>query len=440
VGDDTKKIPEGRLSRFVHLASMTARTAGDLAVGRARRALGNDSFDSERAAAMKVLETLGTLKGAAMKLGQQLAMDVDALPPEARELVSKLFSQAPSMGYDDIARVVTEELGKPPEQAFARFERTPLAAASLGQVHRAWLEDGTAVAVKVQYPGVDKALLADLDNVGTLVKTLGGAVRAVTTFDKRPYYEEIRREIGAEVDYRREAQLLRAYAEAAQGLPGLHVPKVFDSHSAGRVITLEYVEGLSLKAFAESNADAETRWKIARQLAYAVWGPFFRSEWVHGDPNPGNFLVRPDGRLTVLDFGAVKRVSKRFAEGLRTIVTAAVRHEEPDFVGVLEGAGFTFTGDKAEARRVLAELHQYVGSPVFSDEFDWGQSTLVPQVREHFLRNLRELAKIQPPPESLLFYRAVAGLASNLKLLRARGSYRTLCSELVALRPSTQAA
>lgn len=432
-GNDDVKIPSGRLSRLARLATLSARTAGDLALGRARRALGDDSFEQERQAALKVLETLGTMKGAAMKLGQQLAMEADALPPEARDIVSKLFAQAPSMSYADIAGVIREELGDPPETVFAAFDEKPLASASLGQVHRATLRDGTPVAVKVQYPGVAEALTNDLKNAAMLVRAFKGAAQAAKGIDPRPYYEEIRREIGAEVDYVREARLAEQFARLVAHLPELHVPRSYPAYSSARVLTMEFVEGVTLKDFAASDAGDEERWRVGRQLALATLAPVVRGDLVHGDPHPGNFLVRPDGRLSVLDFGAVKQLSPTFVQGFWGLMEAEVHSEDPDFVPLLTQAGFTFTGDLEVAQRMLLGIHRIASRPVTGDTYDWGACTMVPDMRQYFLTNWRDVFSVQSPPESLLFYRALSGLANNLKTLRAAGPYRSVALELCRL-------
>ncbi|MBS2020858.1 MAG: AarF/ABC1/UbiB kinase family protein, partial [Deltaproteobacteria bacterium] len=192
---DDDHVTGSRLKRFTRIAWLTARTTGDLLAGSAKRKLGaGDSGTPEmNKAAERILGTLGELKGAALKLGQALAMDPDALPPEARKIVAKLLSQAPQrMAYDAVAQVIQNELGKRPEELFASFEQEPIGAASLGQVHAATLPPelgGGEVVVKVQYPGVDKALESDLANAGVLVK---GMALTGDTLDGRPYYEEVR--------------------------------------------------------------------------------------------------------------------------------------------------------------------------------------------------------------------------------------------------------
>lgn len=433
---DDSKIPSGRLSRLARMASLTARTAGDLALGRARRALGSpDDFSQELLAARKVLDTLGTMKGAAMKLGQQLAMAADALPPQARDIVAKLFSQAPSMAYEEIAQVVTEELGDPPEAVFAEFSRDPLASASLGQVHKARLKDGTPVAVKVQYPGVAEALVNDLKNAGMLVKVFNTpAGRLFKNLDPAPYYEEIRREIGAETDYVREGRLGEAYAKAVADLPELHVPATFPAYSTRRILTMELVEGRSLKAFADSDADEAARWRVGRQLALALLAPFVRAGMVHGDPHPGNFLVRPDGRLTLLDFGAVKTVTPGFVAGLWGLMEAEIAGVEPDLLGLLMGARFDFRGDLGKARGTLKAIHDIAARPVRAETYDWASCRMVADIRQYALAEMHDVLDVQPPPESLLFYRAIGGLANNLKMIRTKGPYRALVVELDGLR------
>lgn len=425
-------IPSGRIGRLARMASLTARTASGLAMGRARRAFGDDSGASERQAALKVLETLGTMKGAAMKLGQQLALDADALPPEARDIVAKLFAQAPAMSYESIASVIEEELGESPEQAFAEFDRTPLASASLGQVHRARLRDGTAVAVKVQYPGVAEALVNDLKNAALLVRAFNGASRALADVDAAPYYEEIRREIGAETDYVREARLSETFARAVATESDLHVPTVFPAYSTKRMLTMELVEGVSLNTFANSDADNEARWRVGSQLTRAVLLPFVREGIVHGDPHPGNFLVRPDGRMTVLDFGAVKTLSPEFVTGFWGLMAAELEGFEPDYIGLLTRARFTFKGDLEKAKKTLAAIHGIVARTVATERYDWGTCTVVADMRSRFAGDVRNVVEVQAPPESLLFYRAIGGLAQNLKSLRSEGPYRALAKELTA--------
>ena len=431
MSDESTPIPSGRIGRLARLASLTARTASDLAVGRARRALGDDSWESEKQAARKMLETLGTMKGAAMKLGQQLAMEADALPPEARDIVAGLFAQAPPMGFEEIARVVTEELGEPPDALFEEFERTPLASASLGQVHRARLKDGTPVAVKVQYPGVAEALVNDLKNAGLLMRTFRGAGKALADLDTGPYYEEIRREIGAETDYVREARLAEAFATAMRGVEGVRVPKTFATHSSKRVLTMEFLEGVPLQAFAASDADEGRRTLIADRLAAAVLGPFLKDRMVHADPHPGNFLVAPDDALVVLDFGAVKTFTPEFVAGFGGMLEAEVQGASPDLIALLGAARFRFTGDLDKARRTLTEIHDIAARPLRVEEYDWGACRIVPDMRRKFATGLRDVVEVQAPPESLLFYRAIGGLANNLKTLRAKARSRQTCAALL---------
>lgn len=439
MNEDGKKIPSGRLGRLARLASLTARTASDLTLGKARRAMGNDDdWEMEKKAAAKMLETLGTMKGAAMKLGQQLAMETDGLPPEARAIISKLYSEAPAMSYEDVARVVAEELGDAPDVVFAEFDRTPLASASLGQVHKARLPDGTRVAVKVQYPGVAEALVNDLKNAGLFVRAFGGAGKAFAKLDPKPYYEEIRTEIGAETDYLREARQAEAFAQSLKDVDGIRVPKIYPAYSSKAVLTMEFLQGRSLQQFAQSDATNEERAQVTERLATAILLPFLKDRMVHADPHPGNFLVAEDGAVVVLDFGAVKRLSARFVAGLTALLDAAVHDRPLKLVPLLSQAGFVFPDDLDQAEKTLAELFEIGASPLVVDEYDWAACQLVVRLRRKYTSDLREMLSVQVPPESLMFYRAIGGLANNLKALKATARSRETCRNLLELAGSSK--
>src|ERR1700682_520750 len=261
---DDDHIPAGRIRRLSRLAYLTARTTGDLLAAQARRKLTGSSGpeDDLRKAGERILATLGELKGAALKLGQALAMDPDALPEEARSVVARLLSQAPErMEFAQVAEVVRSELGREPDQLFAEFEREPLAAASLGQVHAARLAGGREVVVKVQYPGVEKALENDLANASALVR---GFALTGQALDGRPYYDELRSSLLRELDYEQEAAQADTYRVAAQRYPELVVPEVVKDRSARRVLCLDRLHGKLLVDFMESNAPESERFRVGR--------------------------------------------------------------------------------------------------------------------------------------------------------------------------------
>jgi predicted unusual protein kinase regulating ubiquinone biosynthesis (AarF/ABC1/UbiB family) len=439
---DDEHVKSGRLKRLSKMAWLTARTTGDLLAGKAKRSLGGGepkegASPEMTRAAERILETLGDLKGAALKLGQALAMDPDALPPEARKIVAKLLSQAPQrMPYERVRQAIIEELGKPPEELYARFDQEPIAAASLGQVHSAKLPDslgGHEVVVKVQYPGVDKALEADMANAGTLVKgiALGG-----DSVDGRPYYEEIKASLLGELDYLSEAKQALRYRRAAQNYPELVVPEAILERSSKKVLTLTRLIGPSLMEVIEAKPDEAERYRVGLLMILAIWGPFYSARIVHADPHPGNFLVLPDGRLGVLDFGATRLLSKQFAEVYRSFLSAHAHDRGRPEVGPnLIKAGFRFIEDREidedDLYAFVNQLADIVERPILTDhDYDFGQDPMVKEARLLFQANPRMALRIKPPAEAVLFYRAVAGLAQDLRLLGAKGRFRPIIREI----------
>src|SRR5690606_37648375 len=225
-----------------------------------------------------------------------------------------------------------------PDVLFAHFDRAPMAAASLGQVHRARLHDGREVVVKIQYPGVEQGLKGDLANLNTLVRTLsltGGAL------DGTAYFNEIRAQLLLELDYRREARLAQDFREAVGSFAALEVPRVVEAHSADRVLVLELLEGPTLQRWLESDPSPDERTRVSRQLVEATFGPFLLAGRVHADPHPGNYLVMPDGRLGILDFGAVKQLEPAFVEVNRKLLERLVEGIPQDLTTLSHEAGLT---------------------------------------------------------------------------------------------------
>jgi predicted unusual protein kinase regulating ubiquinone biosynthesis (AarF/ABC1/UbiB family) len=428
--DDTLP-PQGRFTRFRKLAGVSAQLGADMLKGGAKRLAGQAPAELlSRATAEKLVSTLGDLKGAAMKFGQALAMDTELLTPEVRQVLARLQNQAPAMSYEQVARVVREELGEAPEALFREFSREPLAAASLGQVHRAVLHDGRPVAVKVQYPGIGESLQGDLDNMGLLVKTVSVATRVA---DGTAYFQELREEMLLELDYRREADLARGFARCVAKLPELRVPEVIEARSAARVLTLELLEGRTLKDWVVTEPSAEERFRVARQLIHAIYGPFFFAGEIHADPHPGNFMVMPDGRLGLLDFGAIKRFSARFVDANRRMFLHAMKAEAMDVLALCRELGFSVELPEAEAREVLREVLHIAGRPMRSEAYDFATCAINRDMKLYFARNAPRLLKVRPPPEAVLFFRSTGGLTQNLRLLGARGDFRAVYREVADL-------
>src|SRR5215471_2539435 len=422
--------PSSRFARLRKLAGLGAQLGSDALARGVKRLAGSDPNTISRGTAEKLVETLGDLKGAAMKLGQAASMDPDLFPPEVRAVLARLQNEAPPMPFERVSAVLEEELGGRPEELFAVFEPVPMAAASLGQVHRARLHDGREVVVKVQYPGIDLALRSDIENLGLVVKTMALAHRAL---DGRQYFHELAEELAHELDYSREGRLAREFARASAALPDVVVPAIVDERTSSRVLTMQYLPGQTLKAFLASSPDNAERLRVSGLLIRAIHGAFLVDGTVHADPHPGNFLVMPDGRLGVLDFGSVKRFSRAFFEGHRDVFRRVLETEPIDVVALVRQVGFTVELPDDEARPLLEELIHVAGRAVRTDEYDFAKDTIAAETRKLVARHAGQLLKIRPPSEGVMFIRAFGGLHQNLRLLGARGDFRPFYRSLLPL-------
>src|SRR3954469_19322860 len=314
------RIPTSRISR-------TAKVTG-LAGGQAARQLGTatanltrDEDGRQRAlerrhieAAAQIVTALGTMKGAAMKLGQVMSfLDVGLVPEEYRDefqrKLGELRDAAPNVRFADMRKVIESELGEKISDAFDEFDETPVAAASIGQVYRARLHDGREVAVKVQYPGVAQAVRADMQNLGMILRLMK---RVAPGLDVKATAEEIRGRIGEELDYELEATNQRALARIFRGHPFIHVPEVVTSLTREKVMVSEFVRGVGFDTIKE--ADQETRDRVGEIVFRFYFGCMYRHRQFSGDPHPGNFLLLGDDRVAFLDFGLFKVMPRNLIE------------------------------------------------------------------------------------------------------------------------------
>ncbi|MBM7119366.1 ABC1 kinase family protein [Archangium primigenium] len=428
--DDDKLPTQGRFTRFRKLAGLSAQLGADVLKSGARKLVGQEADLMSLSAAEKLVSTLGELKGAAMKFGQVVSMDPELFSPEVRQVIARLQNEAPPMPYAQVAGVIRADLGDAPEKVFREFSQTPLAAASLGQVHRAVLHDGREVAVKVQYPGIEQTLVGDMENLGLVVKTVSKASRLA---DGTAYFQEMRDEMLLETDYLREAALCTAFGRAVAGLPDLKVPEVIAERTTRRVLTLELLRGRTLKDWVVSQPSAEERYRVARQLILAIYGPLFTTGDIHADPHPGNFMVLEDGRLGVLDFGSIKRFSPAFVATNRRMFLHAVRLEPMNVLALCREVGFTCELPDAEGEALIQEIFAIAGRPMRQDFYDFSTCGIAREMRTLFTKNAPRMLKIRPPAEGVLFFRSTGGLIQNLRLIGAEGNFRRVYQEVAAL-------
>ena len=319
------------------------------AAGEHRQQLRNDLALET---AEDVATTLGAMKGVLMKIGQMASYVDDGLSPAVRRTLSRLQDSVPPMSAELAAGVIREELGLPPEEAFARWDPEPIAAASIGQVHRAITRDGRAVAVKVQYPGIAETIAADLGNVALLRRMLRITAPAQ---DVNALIEELRDRVLEELDYRREAENQRLVAAYYDGHPTIGVPKIIDELSTRRVVTSELADGARFAELAhwsqhERDLAAETIYRFTFRSLYDLRA-------FNGDPHPGNYLFHGGGRVTFLDFGLVKHFT---AEELRPLVDMVrylcVEQDPEGFRAAMVDAGFLLPDAPVSTETVVEHM------------------------------------------------------------------------------------
>jgi predicted unusual protein kinase regulating ubiquinone biosynthesis (AarF/ABC1/UbiB family) len=423
-----------RSSRNLQLARLGGSAAAGAAVHQVKRALASDDKREALDAAFQlrtaeqVAEALGNMKGALMKIGQMASYLDQGLPEPVREALAELQANAPPMAAALARATVEESLGRPITELYAEWDDLPLAAASIGQVHRAVTKDGRSVAVKVQYPGVGEAIRADLDNAGVIFAAMGMLFPGL---EPGPIVAEIRERLTEELDYRLEAENQAYFADAYRDHPFIHVPDVVPELCGDRVLTTELADGVP---FSVAETWPQEERDLAGETIYRfVFGSFYNLLAFNGDPHPGNYLFHPGGRVTFLDFGLVKHFEQRDADVLGAMVRASLAGDAAAFRDGLTDSGFL----PEHERFSDDDLHGYFGhfyDFVRDDEVrtitpEWSSESV-----RRFFDSSGEFGEIMRaanvPPAYVIIQRINLGLYAVLGELHATANWHRIAEEL----------
>ncbi|HEY1705345.1 MAG TPA: AarF/ABC1/UbiB kinase family protein [Trebonia sp.] len=428
----SRSVGRLRLERGLAAARLAARGGARYAVNAPRifRAAGEQRQQLREDLALETAEdvasTLGTMKGVLMKLGQMASYVDDGLNPMVRRTLSRLQDSVPPMSAELAASVVREDLGGSPEELFKEWDPSPIAAASIGQVHRAMTDDGQAVAVKVQYPGIAETISADLNNVALLRGLLKAAAPGQ---DVSGLIEELRERIAEELDYEREAASQAMFAEFYDGHPTITVPRVLPELCGRRVITSELATGVR---FAEFLTWPQEEKDLAAETIYRyVFRSLYEAHAFNGDPHPGNYLFEPGGRVTFLDYGLVKEFTAAELAPLETMVRTLCVEEDPEgFRAGMVSAGFlqpdapVSTDEVIDQMAVFYDTVRRRGTFTMTSEY----SSRVARKFFDFRSPIAPYANI--PRSYAIVQRINLGLFAVLAEMNATGDWRAVAEEI----------
>jgi predicted unusual protein kinase regulating ubiquinone biosynthesis (AarF/ABC1/UbiB family) len=415
----------GEIRRFARtsgaVGGIAARVAGS-------RVFGIKTDRSAHAEDLKVI--LGGLKGPLMKVAQFLSTVPDALPAEYAEELAHLQANAPPMGWSFVRRRMSSELGPDWQSRFAAFSQEASAAASLGQVHRARLHDGTEVACKLQYPNMPSTVEADLKQLKLAMAVYHRMDNAIKQDE---IYKELRERLREELDYEREAAQMRLYGLMLKDVPNVHVPVPIPELSTKRLLTMTWLDGRPMMQRVAEDPPPDERNRIAEALFHAWYVPFYRYGVIHGDPHLGNYQVRRDGSLNLLDFGAIRVFPPKFVGGVIELFEAVRDQDDAKAHHAYEVWGFKDLS--RETMDVLNMWARFLYEPLMQDRVRRIQETNDPQygreVAERVHSGLQRTGGVKPPREFLLMDRSAIGLGGVFLRLQAELNWSRLFQDLI---------
>ncbi len=424
------EIPQGALNRGAKLAGLPISAAGRVTLGLGQRLMGRAKDDvtaeMQRRTAEQVFEVLGTLKGGAMKFGQALSVFEAAMPDDAvapyREALTRLQNAAPPMEPAVVRRLMSEQLGTAWPTYFRDFDEKAAAAASIGQVHRAVWRDGREVAVKLQYPGAAAALTADLNQLGRLGRLMGPIMPGLQF---KPLLAELRERVLDEIDYAAEAAHQRTFAAAYADDPEIAIGRVVAS--APQLIVTEWVDGVGLSSIISAGT-REQRDTAGRLMAEFHFSAAERASAIHTDPHPGNFMMRSDGRLGIVDFGSVSRMPDGAMPIVGRLARLSITGDADGVIAGLRAEGFipdSLDPDPQVLMNYLVPYLEPLRYEVFHFTRSWMQQ-LWATMTDFSSPELKLARRLNLPPEYLMIQRVTLGSIGVLSQLDARAPFRSI--------------
>ncbi len=410
-------------SRFLSMSKLLAKVGGSVAGNELanlfrgvadKKALQSENWEKN---AQRIVETLGDLKGGVMKVGQMLSLQEDLLPPEIAAIMRHLQKEAPPVPFSKMNALLKRDL-KEKYKSIKNIDKEAFAAASIGQVHLATLEDGRKVALKIQYPGIAKAVKSDLKNLKTFLKAI---LSFLVKVNLDLIWRELEEKLLQELDYSQEAENLQQMQKLWQKEKGIIIPKVFPHLCSKRVLTMEYTEGIPPDEAVGENYSEELKNKWAAQLFKFISKGLLSHRILHVDPNFANFAFKEDGSLVVYDYGCIQKVPEEIAKGIKDLFHALKRKRPQDMPYILKNMGIHRSDGSPLSDKVLLPPLEIIKSIFSGEEYIFNENKEI--VNKMVLlkkNNIVEVMDAVFPKEMIFIDRTVVGHFGNLGKLQAK--------------------
>lgn len=411
---DTASVPKSRLSRFSKLGSLAGRVAGNmLAEGVSELAKGNRPKIKDLlftpSNAIRVAEQLAQMRGAAMKVGQLISMDAgDMLPEELSELLARLRSDAKSMPQKELLNILKSEWGEDWQQGFLQFPLEPIAAASIGQVHKAITKDLQRLAIKIQYPGIKQSINSDVDNVATLIKMTGLLPKGL---DIKPLLQEAKQQLHDEADYALEGRYLEQYAKVIADDEQFVMPVLDQSRSSDTILAMSFIDGTPIEALV--SAPQALRDHVMTQLMRLFFKEIFEHQLVQTDPNFANYqYAHDDQKIVLLDFGATRQYSLEMAEGYRQLMQGGSQHDKTRITQALLDIGLIKQNLPEKVKQQITELAYLACEPLYQGSpYNFATSDLSDRLQQQGMQlGLEKEYAHTPSGNAIFLHRKLGGL------------------------------